>query len=149
MLIIRNLNLISVQSWTYLDSWGLLAVAGAALFEKRSRGTRKRATNSWRTGENTGSEAINPPFITACGKDCYARIALLSHSRCYSQQEQSWPTKALARSFEIDGCLLQPLTITANEDGYFQLTSAPFSPGGPGAPGAPRGPCKKTKQFID
>ena len=35
------------------------AVAGAALFEKWSRGVRKRATNSCRTRDNTGSSHSN------------------------------------------------------------------------------------------
>ena len=72
------------------------------------------------------------------------RKRLLCKNRVAEPLQRLLSAMVLTRSFEMHSCLHLPLTMIAYEDGYFRLTSAPFSPGGPAAPGAPRGPCKKS-----
>ena len=123
------------------DSWELLAVAGTELFDKRSRGVNQSAT----AGDLEKTQAA----VTAGPGDKSTlfhplRKRLLCKNRVAEPLQRLLSAMVLTRSFEMHSCLHLPLTMIAYEDGYFRLTSAPFSPGGPAAPGAPRGPCKKS-----
>ena len=91
----RDLKLtgIDAESWEALaldrDGWRHAVSSGVKMGEEKRILKLKERRERRKAGEENAADTLHSEFVCVhCGRDCHARIGLLSHSRRCSQQSQ-------------------------------------------------------------